>query len=285
MESIRTIRNRIKGVESTRQITKSMKMVASSKLRKTQGAFMSLKKYAEKSGELLREVSASGKAASSPFFGKRTEMKRVCYVLFLGNRGLCGVYNTGLLKYMESVAKNEDRDFFTVTVGRWGKEHLASMKIPVECSFSEMSDTPSSEDASEISEYLKKLYLEAKADEIVLVYQQYKSALQQSPGMLTLLPVKKERDSKVAEDYIFEPDAASLLEKLLNMYIDNTVYSVLLEAKTGEHTARVTAMTSATDNTEELIAELSLKLNRARQEAITTEITEISGGAAALNNQ
>lgn len=282
MANMRAIRNRIKSVESTRQITKSMKMVAASKLRKTQESGSSLRVFAAKSGEMLSDIIAVGGETANPFLMKRENRQRKCYVLFVGNRGLCGTYNNSVLRYLEELAAQDEAEAFLVVVGRWGREMIAHSGIEVRRTFDEMGDAPDSSDARQISEYLKELYLNGEADEIVLVFQQFKSVLSQAPGHIVLLPVEPKAGEHHASEYIYEPDRDSLLDKLVSLYIDNTVYSTLLEAKTGEHSARMTAMTAATDNTNELIAELSLKLNHARQSAITTEIAEISGGAAAL---
>lgn len=250
MANMRAIRTRIKSVESTRQITKSMKMVAASKLRRTQDSMAALRPFAETSRRMLAHVAATASGAECPLLVPH-EGERICYVLFVGNRGLCGMYNSALVKYLEELAKG--KDCFLVVSGRWGREVIAASGIPVKKTFDAASDTPDSAEARELAGYLRELYLGGEADE-------------------------------TAGDYIFEPDAEELLDRLAQLYLDSTMLSVLLEAKTGEHTARMTAMTSATDNTDELLDELRLRLNHARQSAITTEISEIAGGAAALNN-
>ena len=274
MANLRGIRMRIKSVESTRQITKSMKMVAAAKLRKTQQAFGRLGDFADKSREML--ASLGGADCSSPFLKRREENKRVCYVLIVGNRGLCGTYNHSLLRYFEQLRAAEERETLLYTVGRWGKELIGRTD-----GHFEISDTPTAGEAEAVTETLKELYRSGGADEIVLVYQQFKSVLQQSPGGKTLLPLTLP-EGKGEKDVIFEPDAETVLERLSELVLKTQVHAALLEARTGEHAARMTAMTAAADNTEELIGELTLELNHARQAAITTEISEIVGGAAAL---
>ena len=281
MANLRKIRTSIKSVQSTQQITKSMKMVAASKLRRTQAAFGDLRAFADKSGEILARVSAG--AEDNPYLTTHAENRRVCYVLIVGNRGLCGTYNTALLRYLEELAAKEERESFLVVAGRWGKDMIQTLGLPVRRSF-EISDAPTSAEARELSGYLRELYRDDEADEIVLVYQQFHSVLSQNPDSRTLLPLSCEEGAVPDRDVIFEPDRKTLLDTLVDMYIDNTVHAALLEARTGEHSSRMTAMTSASDNTEELIAELTLELNHARQSAITTEISEIVGGAEALKN-
>ena len=284
MANLRAIRTRIKSVENTRQITKSMKMVAAAKLRKTQSAFASLRAYADESGALLTEASAGQGAIANPYLLPHPECRCVCYVLIVGNRGLCGTYNQSLLRYCEKLIKDSDKESYVIAVGRWGKDLIAAAGLQVRETF-EVGDTPTHEEALTLAERLKSLYREGTVDEIRLVYQRYRSVLSQVPDQAQLLPLKREEGKETAEGgTIFEQDRDSLLDALLYMYIGNTVHAVLLEARTGEHSARMTAMTAAADNTEELINDLTLELNHARQAAITTEISEIAGGAEALRN-
>ncbi|MBR1456551.1 MAG: ATP synthase F1 subunit gamma [Oscillospiraceae bacterium] len=281
MANLRKIRTRIKSVESTRQITKSMKMVAAAKLRRTQASFNAQRDFAARCAAVLSEVSVAVPDPHDPLLLPHPAVKTVCWVLVVGNRGLCGTYNHALLRYVEELARADGRDCFLVVCGRWGRDLLPGTGLRVERSF-EISDTPTSAEAAELAAFLRELYLSGRADEIRLVYQQYRSVLQQTPGEKRLLPIPLEEGTGGAREYLFEPDRDALLEKLLGLYLQNTVHSVLLEARTGEHSARMTAMTAAADNTEELIGELTLELNHARQSAITTEISEIVGGAAAL---
>ncbi len=284
MANLRAIRTRIKSVENTRQITKSMKMVAAAKLRRTQSAFASLRAYAEESGRLLAEASQGQTEISNPYLVPHPDCKVVCYVLIVGNRGLCGTYNQSLLRYCENLVRNSDKESRIIVCGRWGKDLIAAAGLKAQENY-EVSDTPTHEEALTIAERLKQLYREGSADEIILVYQRYRSVLSQVPDQIRLFPLQREVEAAAPDsDIIFEPDRDSLLNVLLDMYINNTVHAVLLEARTGEHSARMTAMTSAADNTEELINDLTLELNHARQAAITTEISEIAGGAEALRN-
>ena len=282
MANLRAIRTRIKSVENTRQITKSMKMVAAAKLRKTQSAFASLRTYADESGKLLAEASAGQAGIENPYLIPHAECRRICYVLIVGNRGLCGTYNQSLLRYCEKLIKDSDREYYLIVCGRWGKDLIAAAGLEVRESY-EIGDTPTHQEALALTERLKELYREGSVDEIKLVYQHYRSILSQVPEQEQLLPLKKQEETGALDNNtIFEPDRDSLLNTLLDMYIGNRVHAILLEARTGEHSARMTAMTAAADNTEELINDLTLELNHARQAAITTEISEIAGGAEAL---
>lgn len=286
MANMRSIRTRIKSVKNTQQITKAMKMVAVSKLRRAQSAMQTMTPFAEKSQEILDALMTDGTAAENRFIKPRKAIKKVCYVLFVGNRGLCGVYNSALMHFMESIAKDETHEIGLVICGRWGRDVIAKSGLPIMRSFTEMSDTPSAHEALEVSEYLKKLYLDGSVDEVHLVYQHYVSALKQEPTQLRLLPATPSTNaSGQGRDFIYAPNAADVLEGVMQLYINNKVFSVMLEAKCGEHSSRMTAMTAATDSTKALIDSLSLALNRARQAAITTEISEIVGGASALKKK
>ena len=282
MANVRAIRKHIKSVESTRKITRSMKMVAAAKLKRTQQAMNALRPFAAAAEDMLSRVCADPAARRLPLLQAR-ERARVLYVLLLGNRGLCGVYNTALLKYMEGLREREEREFSVLVCGRWGRDLIAASSLPVAGTIDTLSDTPSAEEAEALCDRLSQLYLSGEADEIVLVYERYYSALRQEPDQKRLLPIEP---PPCGEDkrYILEPDAETIMEKLLRIYLCGALYSVLLEAKTGEHSARMTAMTAATDNTEQLLETLRIELNHARQSAITKEITEIVGGARALKD-
>lgn len=285
MGNIREIRARIRSVKNTQQITKTMKMVASAKLRRTQNSLNGMRNFAQRSREILQEL-LDGEVAEyeNPFLIPRKEIRKVCYVVFVGNRGLCGVYNHAVLRYAQELVRADTRECSVVVCGSWGRDVIAQSGLPVRHTFDGISDTPGTAQSLPVTDYLKRLYLSGEADEIHLVYQRFYSALQQVPSQMQLLPAKLETEEKNEEtnDYIFEPDAKSVLENMVQLYLDNMVYSVLLEAKVSEQASRMTAMSTATDATGDLISELSLKLNRVRQAAITTEIAEIVGGANAL---
>lgn len=282
MANIYAIKARIKGVESTQKITRTMKLVSTSKLHQTQGQLSRLGNFAEQCRKALRLVLAGGGGEDCPLLQSR-EVRRVCYVLFVGNRGLCGAYNTDVLRYLKSLLRQEQADYFTLICGRWNGEYRADAELRVQKCFDNISDVPRPEECRELSDDLQRLYLSGEADRIVLVYQR-REALGQKPGCFQLLPVVQEEGESRGGDCIFEPDRQTLMDTLSRMYVDNSLMKALLEAKVSEHFARMTAMTNATDNADELIRELSLSLNRTRQAKITTEISEVVGGANALRN-
>lgn len=283
MANMRAIRTRIKSVKSTQQITKAMKMVAVSKLRRTQSSMQAMRPFAEKSQEVMNTLLGSSTGLENRFITPHKQVKKVCYVLFVGNRGLCGAYNSAILHYANELVSASPVEYGLVVCGRWGKDVIANSRLNVIKTFAEVSDTPSADEALEIADYLKSLFLSGGYDEVHLVYQRYISALRQEPSHVQFLPAAPTAEEKgTGKVFIFAPDANSVLENVMQLYLNNKVMSVLLDAKCGEHSARMTAMTAAADSTKSLISELDLKLNRARQAAITTEISEIVGGASAL---
>ena len=165
-----------------------------------------------------------------------------------------------------------------------GRDLLAASPLPIIGTLEDLPDAPSAEEAGRLAGTLKERYLSGQADEIILLYERYVSALRQEPCAKKLLPLEAPCGDTEEKEIIFEPDGKSLIDNLVELYLDNTVRAVVLEAKTGEHSARMTAMTAASDNTEQLLAKLNLELNHARQGAITTEISEIVGGANALQS-
>ena len=210
MANLRAIRTRIKSVENTRQITKSMKMVAAAKLRKTQAAFGSLRTYSDECGKLLSEAAAGQPTADNPYLTTHQACQKVCYVLIVGNRGLCGTYNQGLLRYFENLIREDDREKYIIVCGRWGKDLIAAAGIRAQENL-ELSDTPTHEEALLLAEKLKQIYREGSADEIVLVYQHYRSVLSQVPTQSTLLPLNREEHAASEVRTIFEPDRDSIL--------------------------------------------------------------------------
>ena len=286
MANMRAIRTRIKSVKSTQQITKAMKMVAVSKLRRTQNRMQAMRPFAEKSQEVMNTLLGSSAGLENRFITPHKQVKKICYVLFVGNRGLCGAYNSSILHYASELVKASETEYGLVVCGRWGKDVIANSRLNVIKTFAEVSDTPSADEALEIADYLKSLFLSGGYDEVHLVYQRYISALRQEPSHVQFLPAAPTAEEKgTGKVFIFAPDANSVLENVMQLYLNNKVMSVLLDAKCGEHSSRMTAMTAAADSTKSLISELDLKLNRARQAAITTEISEIVGGASALKKK
>lgn len=283
MAGIREIRSRIKSVESTGKVLKSMRMVSASKLRKTQTVMNSFKRYYSEFDKVLASVLSSQPTFDNSFVSSSPGNKPL-YILLTGNRGLCGIYNSNLLQYFGHLVDKEKRDYSIILCGKWICDVFPEDAVNVAKRVPAVPDIPDYAFAASFAEKFKELYLNGEYDEVILVYQRYKSALSQVPASRKLLPISFESTYKSEDDIIFEPDKDSLINRLIDAYITNTAFSLLLEAKSGEHVSRMSAMTSASDNTDELLADLNLKLNHARQAAITTEISEIVGGTSSFTS-
>ena len=271
MANAREIKRRMRSVKNTQQITKAMKMVSASKLRRAQGTVTAARPYKNKLKEVLsRLVASMGNAASDPLLEVR-DVKRVGFVVFASK---------------EEIHQAEERgvEIGIVAVGKKTREFFSKHGYTIDSEFLEVSDIPNSVDADAISKTIKSAYINGTYDEVHIVYSEFISAMSQVPTAVKVLPITTpESESAEGLDYIYEPSPGEVLSQILPLYLANQVFSALNEAKAGEHGARMTAMTSATDNASDLLAKLDLSYNRARQAAITNEITEIVGGVNALN--
>lgn len=291
MANMRDIRRRIKSVASTQKITKAMKMVSAAKLRKTQSTLLAIRPYSDKIQEVMNHLLEGGEEYNTPFLQPREEVKNILYIVIAGDRGLCGGYNINLLRFAEETLKSVPKGVHgtMLLIGSKAYEHFRTRpQYEVMDVFSNIGDTPNVSQGKALSDYVIKKYLDGEVDEVHMVYSKFISVLTQVPAQAQVLPISRDDEPEESEgvqsetDYIFEPGGKQILDVILPKYVDSSIYRLLLESKAGEHGARMTAMDSATDNASELIDKLTLSLNRARQAQITTEITEIVGGAAAL---
>ena len=287
MANGREIKRRIRSVQSTEKITKAMKMVSASKLRRAQGSVISARPYKNKLKEVLsRLVASMGTSAVDPLLEVR-EVKRVGFVVFASNKGLAGGYNANIMKkaYAEvKAAEAKGLEIGIVAVGKKARDFFQKRGYTIDEEFIQTNDIPAAADADAITKMIKTAYITGKYDEVHIVYSEFRSAMSQEPMAVKILPIETpESESGEGLDYIFEPSPAEVLTQILPLYLANQVFSALTEAKAGEHGARMTAMTAATDNASALVGKLELDYNRARQAAITNEITEIVAGVNALS--
>lgn len=294
MAGSKEIKRRMQSVANTQQITSAMKMVSASKLRKVQGMVGSSGPYQAKLQQILAGVRGSlTDTSENPFLVERP-IKRTGIVIFTSNKGLAGGYNNHIIEKAVELAKEKQAQGIEVgiiAVGRKAKEHFERHGFQVDQSFLDVADVPSVRDANRISRAIRSAYMSEEYDEIYLAYQHFRTVMSQVPTTVRVLPVEAdkigqedspEEESKYANDYAFEPDSNSIMTQLLDLYFAVYVQTALIEAKAGEHGARMTAMTAATDNAADLLSRLELSYNRARQAAITSEITEIVAGVNAL---
>jgi F-type H+-transporting ATPase subunit gamma len=283
MANLKEIRNRITSVSSTMQITSAMKMVSAAKLKKAQDAITAMRPYAEKLTELLQNVSASLDGENGGKYSDQRPVNKVLIVVITSNRGLCGAFNSNVVKETKNLLQNyagKQVDF--VTIGKKGNDIVRKTNNVI-MNNNGVFDNLTFHNVAEIAEELMKLYAEGSYDKIELVYNQFKNAATQviiTEQFLPIVPVKAESKNQV--DYLFEPSKEQIVEELIPRSLKTQLYKAVRDSFASEHGARMTAMHKATDNATELRNQLKLTYNKARQAAITNEILEIVGGAEAL---
>ena len=279
--STKDIKNRIRSMESTKQITKAMEMVAASKLRHAQARIAASRPYFEILRNTIDNIVESNRDFTSPYLKARTGNKAL-FIVIAGDRGLAGGYNSNVLKL--AVSLMDGKEVTVLPIGKKAVDYFRSKKYSILTdTYAEAADVDIG-DCFSISKTLSKAYLAGEFDEIHVVYTNFVSVLSQTTATLRMLPLVRENTEK-KEEYrcmtIYEPDAEEVFASIVPEYLGGVLYGALSEARCAEQAARRTAMDSATSNAEEMIADLSLKYNRARQAAITQEITEIVAGAEA----
>ncbi|MBP6551000.1 MAG: ATP synthase F1 subunit gamma [Flavobacterium sp.] len=284
MANLKEIRNRITSVSSTMQITAAMKMVSAAKLKKAQDAITAMRPYAEKLTELLQNLSATLDGDVGGEFTKQRELKKVLIVAITSNRGLCGAFNTNVIKEVKNRADyyaGKQVDVFAI--GKKGNDILTKTLTVVD-NQSHVFDELTFENVTKIAETLTQKFVSGEYDKIELVYNQFKNAatqIVQTEQFLPLAPIKSDKPASTG-DYIFEPSKEEIVLTLIPKSLKTQLYKGVRDSFASEHGARMTAMHKATDNATELRDQLKLTYNKARQAAITNEILEIVGGAEAL---
>jgi F-type H+-transporting ATPase subunit gamma len=290
----RILRRRIRSIRSTQKITRAQELIAASRIARAQAHVAAAQPYSETITQVVRDLAAGGGPNDSPLLRPREQIRRVAVVAVAGDRGLCGAYNSNVIRAAERAVREQQdlgRDYSLVLVGRKTESYFRYRGYPVEAAFSGFSQQPSYEHAREVGGAATEMFLAENTDLVEVVFTRFISAGTQVVTRETLMPLVREDIATDAErgaasgpraSYEFEPSAEGILELLLPRYVDSRVYAALLNAAASEHAARQRAMKSATDNAEDLITSLTRGMNRARQDAITTEIMEIVGGAEAL---
>ena len=296
MANLKEVRVRIASVVSTQQITKAMKMVSASKLRRAQGAIQQIRPYAEGLQNMVgRLVSGlEGSAAEMPLTSVR-EIKRVGVVLLTSDKGLCGGFNSNLIKTARRFMQNlpDDQQATLIPVGRKGVDFFKRSGLPQDLRFKDLMLKIRYQATAEMAEQLSKAFVQGEYDQVVVVYSEFKNPVVQYFRVMPWLPLQAESPSasssssgagsgQGAADYLYEPGREEIVQDLLPFSLAIDLHKAMLDTQASEHGARMTAMDKATANAGDLLRELRLQYNRARQAAITTEITEIVGGAAAL---
>ena len=285
MANLKEIRNRISSIGSTMQITSAMKMVSAAKLKKAQDAITAMRPYSSKLTELLQNLSATLDSDAGGAYSKQREVSKVLLVVVTSNRGLCGGFNSSVIKETtQNIAANyQDVDVDLLTIGKKGNDIL-SKSYPVIDARNDIFDNLTFDYVAEVAEKIMKLFSDGTYDKIEIIYNRFKNAATQIPQVEQFLPIKPvEGDTNESADYIFEPSKEKIVLELIPKSLKTQLYKAVRDSFAAEHGARMTAMHKATDNATELRDELLLTYNKARQAAITNEILEIVGGAEALN--
>ncbi|TDJ51300.1 MAG: ATP synthase F1 subunit gamma [Nitrospina sp.] len=283
MPNLRDVKQRIRSVKNTEQMTKAMKLVSASKLRKAQAAIQTARPYAHKMRDVMNHLVARCNKDLHPLLDNRTG-NRVLLVVITADRGLCGAFNSNIVKMTQELIKeNTDREISLFIAGKKGLDFFQNRPYKIQDKYLGWTKDFEYLKAVEIGDMLAQLFIENKTDRIYMVYNEFKSIMQQEVIREQLLPiVSEEAGDDQLTDYIFEPDEETILEDLLKRYMTTQIYRAFLESSASEHGARMTAMDSASRNAKEMIGELTLFYNRTRQAHITKELIEIVNGAEAL---
>lgn len=287
MPNVLDIRRRIRTVKNTQQITRAMKMVAAARLRRAQEAVTRARPYSDGMRELLRRIGAQAQDVEHPLLAERP-VKRILLVLVTSYRGLCGAFNSNLIRAGQYYLRHHQEGVSLLAAGRKGRDFFRRHRVPMAGEYADLFARPVTiEEARELAHAVSKLYAEGSVDAVDFIYNEFKSVMSQRVRVERYLPVRAGESGesgareRTPTDYIYEQPPEELFQALLPRYLEAQVYRALLESQAAEFAAKMTAMDAATNNARELMDRLTLNLNRARQAAITKEIIEIVSGAAA----
>ena len=282
MASQRDIRRRIGAVRNIAQITRAMQFVAASKLKRAQDATLASRPYSDKLDEVLADLAAVLGGEDHPLLAEREGGKRLV-VLVTTDRGLAGPLNTNTIRFASREITGHSGDFEVVTVGRKGRDAMRRAGVPLAAHFSGFGDRPAFADVLPLARLITDDYLGEKYGRVDVVYNRFVSTLVQRPEMIQLLPIRPAEDTEgiPGNQFIFEPNAGAVLERLVPRYVATRLFQAVLEGKASEESSRMVAMKNATENAQELIEDLTLSYNKVRQTNITREMIEIASGANA----
>jgi F-type H+-transporting ATPase subunit gamma len=279
MAGLNDVKTRIVSVTSTRQITKAMNLVSTIKYKKAKGNTEHIRQYLDEYKDVVQTIyNYRIERAQSELTAKR-EIKKSLGVVISSDRGLCAAYNSSVIKHAANGMSGKDSCI--IAVGNKARDFFRKTGYELEESYENISDTVKYHDARRIALNIMRLYRSRAVDEVIVYYNKFESTIKYIPTELKLLPLTFE-ETKGDSNYIYEPSPKEVFDAIASGYIVNQVYEILLEASASEHSSRMTAMSSATDNADKMIEELTMKYNRARQASITNEISEIVGGTEAL---
>ncbi len=290
MAGLKEIRTRIASVKTTRQVTSAMKMVSAAKLKKAQDAILQIRPYADKLHQIITSLSSSLENVEESVYTQQREAEKVLIVLLTSNKGLCGAFNSNISKKAIELAKTkyarqlQKGNVSFLAIGKQGGRLLKHASMNISGSENELFDTLNFENVSVVATNIMSSFADGTYDCVELVYNQFKNAAVQVLSTEKFLPVEigEEEETAANHDFIYEPSKEAIIEELIPKSLKIQIYKALLDSNAAEHGARMTAMHQATDNATELLNDLTLQYNKARQATITNEILEITGGAEAL---
>jgi F-type H+-transporting ATPase subunit gamma len=290
----RILRRRIRSVQSTMKITRAMELIAASRIVRAQGRVEAARPYSEQITHVIANLAGGGSELDSPLLVPR-EVRRVAYVVLAADRGLCGAYNTSVIRAAERALQAgaaQGREYGLVLVGRKAESYFRFRDYDIDAAFSGFSEQPRYEDAKRVAAAVTGPFEDGRYDRVEVAYTRFVSAGSQVVELVPLMPLDRdelgladvggEESAEVSAGYEFEPEPGAILERLLPRYVEARLFAAMLDAAASEQAARQRAMKAATDNAEDLITTYTRRMNRARQDAITTEIMEVVGGAEAL---
>lgn len=280
----REIKRQIRSKQSMMQITRAMEMVAAAKLKRSQEAAVRSRPYAEKIKEVIGSIAAASGDIRHPMLTERPEIKKTAYLIFTSDRGLAGGFNANVCRKLAGHIGERhasEKEYGLFIIGRQGRDYFRKRKYPVFDEVTGMPDSPRFSDVKHLANAAVQGFVNGEYDELILVYNEFHNAITQRPVLKKLLPLESDQFEKVSAQYEYEPSPEEVLDVLLPRYAETLIYSALLESKASEFGARMTAMGNATKNAKKMIDTLTLSYNRARQAAITQEISEIVAGANA----
>lgn len=282
MAGSKEIKSRIKSVQSTHQITKAMEVVSTTKFKKFSEKVLKSRDYSESIHGIMSNIAAGIKAEKHPLFDGRETVKKIGIIVMTSDRGLCGSFNSNTLKKLkEFEEQHAGKEVSVIAIGKKGRDYCAKRNYDLKAEYTQLIPETMFEKAKEISENIVEYYYADIFDEVYVIYNKFVSALRCDLTVRKLIPIERVETDKNTP-YIFEPDAEAILSSLLPKYLNIELYQAILDNTASEHSSRKNSMKNATDNAEEMMKELNLQYNRERQAAITQEISEIVGGAAAL---
>ena len=287
---LKEVRNRIKSVQSTQQITKAMKMVSAAKLRRAQDAIIQMRPYARKMQEMLSNIVSNAEGGAGMSLAADRPVEKVLFIVITSDRGLCGAFNANLIKLTKATiaekypAQFKKGNVVIWNIGKKGYEHFVKMKYKAEDTYKDIFLNLSFENVQKAAQAAMKAFEEKQFDAVEIVYSQFKNAATQKFEVEKFLPIPKveKKAGATKADFIYDPSKDQLISELMPKILNTQLYKAVLDSNASEHGARMTAIDKASENANEMLRSLKISYNRARQAAITTELTEIVSGAAAL---